>query len=216
MDEHRCPRVECDHWTHTSHCPVPSCACYVPYDWERKMTWTPTIQNCDNYMDERTGKYEYRAVRYRKAIETMYAKGLDDSMTIFDVGAGMTEFDYTLRAEYGWRGRYIPVDGGIDGTDLNSWVPPREAHWFVALELLEHIKMWRYLVANMQDKATVGVVVSTPNPRTTDVLGMDPTHVCEIPSDELTLRKFEVTEETFYGGVFSNGEPDSLFGVWTR
>lgn len=180
------------------------------------MTWTPTVQNCDNYMDERTGKYEYRAVRYRKAIETMFANGLDDSMTIFDVGAGMTEFDYCLRREYNWRGRYIPVDGGIDGTDLNSWVPPREGHWFVALELLEHLVNWGPLVAGMQSMSTRGIVVSTPNPRTTDVIGMDPTHVVAIRPQDLELWDFKVTEETFYGGVFSNGEPDSLFGVWTR
>lgn len=180
------------------------------------MTWTPTIQNCDNYMDERKGKYEYRAVRYRHAIDAMIARGLDDSMTIFDVGAGMTEFDYTLRAEYNWRGRYIPVDGGIDGTDLNHWTPPREGHWFVALELLEHLNNWNGLIYAMQDKASRGIVVSTPNPRTTDVIGMDPTHVVEIYPAYLEGRGFQVTEETFYGGVFSNGEPDSLFGVWTR
>lgn len=180
------------------------------------MTWTPTIQNCDNYMDSREGKYEYRAVRYRYAIEAMRAIGLDDSMTIFDVGAGMTEFDYTLRAEYGFRGRYIPVDGGIDGTDLNVWVPPREAHWFVALELVEHLTNWGGLLKKMQDRATKGVVISTPNPRTTDVLGMDPTHVEAIMPHWLESYGFTVTEETFYGGVFSSGEPDSLFGVWTR
>jgi len=179
------------------------------------MTWTPTIQNCDNYMDERSGKYEYRAVRYRHAIDTMYLNGLDDSMTIFDVGAGMTEFDYTLRAEYGWRGRYIPVDGGIDGTDLNYWTPPREAHWFVALELLEHLTRWEFLLQQMKHKATQGVVISTPNPRTTDVLGMDPTHVVAIQPTWLTYHGFGVREETFYGGAFSNGEPDSLFGLWT-
>lgn len=180
------------------------------------MTWTPTIQNCDNYMDERTGKYEYRAVRYRHAIETMFDNGLDDSMTIVDVGAGMTEFDYCLRVDYDWRGRYIPVDGGIDGTDLNSWVPAREAHWFVALELLEHIHNPGRLLNAMKEKATKGVVISTPNPRTTDVLGMDPTHVVEIYPAFLAVRGVQVSEETFYGGVFSNGEPDSLFGVWTR
>lgn len=180
------------------------------------MTWTPTIQNCDNYMDERTGKYEYRAVRYRKAIETMLAEGLDDSMTIFDVGAGMTEFDYCLRVEYGWRGRYIPVDGGIDGTDLEDWFPPRDGHWFVALELLEHLEGWENLVRRMADRATVGMVVSTPNPYTTDVLGMDPTHKRAVYPHELENRGFLVTNETFYGGVFSNGEHDSLFGVWTR
>lgn len=180
------------------------------------MTWEPTIAACDAYMDDRTGKYEFRAVRYRHAIEAMFANGLDDTMTIFDVGAGMTEFDYCLRVEYNWRGRYIPIDGGIDGTDLNSWVPPREGHWFVALELVEHLWNWRQLADQMRQKATVGVVLSTPNPETTDVLGMDPTHVTEVHKSDLMRQGFAVYEETFYGGVFSNGEPDSLFGIWTK
>lgn len=179
-------------------------------------TWTPTVGNCDDYMESRTGKYEFRAIRYRHAIEAMMSHGLDDSMTIFDVGAGMTEFDYTLRAEYGWRGRYIPIDGGIDGTDLNHWIPARKGHWFVALELLEHLVNWNYLIIRMKQHATQGIVVSTPNPATTDVIGMDPTHVVAIKPEYLKIRGFEVTEETFYGGVFSNGKPDSLFGVWTK
>lgn len=180
------------------------------------MTWTPTIQSCDQYMDERTGKYEYRAVRYRHTIEEMLKHGLDDSMTIYDIGAGMTEFDYTLRAEYHWRGRYIPVDGGIDGTDLNHWTPPRDAHWFVALEILEHLHDPYEAALKMQRHATKGVIFSTPNPATTDVLGMDQTHVCEVDETRMNMLGFHVSWETFYGGVFSGGRPDSLFGIWTR
>lgn len=180
------------------------------------MTWTPTIQNCDDYMDARTGKYEFRAVRYRAAADWMVSQGLDDSMTVYDVGAGFTEFDYCLRKEYDWRGRYIPVDGGIDGTDLNYWEPPREAHFFVALELVEHLQRWGWLVDNMQNSATIGVVLSTPNPETTDVLGMDPTHVCEVSKTDLAEWGFDVVESTFYGGVFSNGRPDSLFATWRK
>ena len=178
--------------------------------------WIPTIANCDQYMDDRTGKYEYRAVRYRAAIDWMKSQGLDDTMTVVDVGAGMTEFDYTLRAEYGWRGRYIPVDGGIDGTDLRSWIPPRDAHFFVALELFEHLYNWERLAVVMQSKATIGVVASTPNPETTDVIGMDPTHVVEVHKEHLDLLGFNVVESTFYGGVFSDGKPDSLFATWRR
>lgn len=177
------------------------------------MTWTPSIASCDQYLDERTGKYEYRATRYRAAIRWMMLNGLDDSMTVVDVGAGMTEFDYCLRAEFGFRGRYIPVDGGIDGTDLNSWTPPREAHFFVALEILEHLRNPFRLSAEMVAKATRGVVLSTPNPQTTDVIGMDPTHVVEVHKHELEAAGYTVTEEMFYGGVFSGGEPDSLFAT---
>lgn len=180
------------------------------------MTWTPTINNCDQYLSDREGRYEFRAIRYKAAAEWMIRNGLDDSMTVVDVGAGMTEFDYCLRATYGFRGRYIPVDGGIDGTDLNEWNPPREAHFFVALEILEHLPNWYHLVSRMQDKAIKGVVVSTPNPRTTDVIGMDPTHVVEIHPDFLETAGFNVEEATFYGGVFSKGLPDSLFATWRK
>lgn len=178
------------------------------------MTWTPTINNCDNYLDERTGKYEYRAIRYRATITAMLYGGLDNTMTVFDIGAGMTEFDYCLRKEFNWRGRYIPIDGGIDGTDLEVWTPPREAHWFVALEILEHLTDPYGLLNRMQAYATKGVVISTPNPETTDVLGMDPTHRCEIHRADLESAGMVVSTRRFYGGVFSNGQPDSLFGVW--
>lgn len=180
------------------------------------MTWTPTIGSCDQYLDSRTGKYEYRAVRYRAAINWMFSSGLDDTMTIVDIGAGMTELDFCLRREFNWRGRYIPVDGGIDGTDLNVWSPPREAHYFVALEILEHLRDPMRLAKDLLAKAIRGVVVSTPNPRTTDVIGMDPTHVSEVHISDLAMAGFHVDEKTFYGGVFSNGEPDSLFATWQR
>lgn len=178
--------------------------------------WTPTVQNCDNYMDERTGKYEYRKVRYDAAIEWMKANGLRDGMTVVDVGAGMTEFGYCLMHDHGFNVRYIPVDGGIDGTNLERWVPPREAHFFVALELLEHLYNPYRLLEAMKDKAKIGVVISTPNPETTDVIGMDPTHVNEIPAEDLDAFYMNVEERTFYGGAFSGGKPDSLFGTWTR
>lgn len=179
-------------------------------------TWTPTIQNCDNYMDERTGKYEWRAVRYRAAIDWMISQGLTDGMTVVDVGAGMTEFGYCLMHDYNLRVRYIPVDGGIDGTDLNHWTPPRDAHFFVALELIEHLNNWRALVAGMRHKAIRGVVMSTPNPATTDVIGMDPTHVCEVWPRDLETLGFDVQESMFYGGVFSEGRPDSLLATFRK
>ena len=76
-------------------------------------------------MSERTGKYEYRAIRYRKAADWLMKNGLTDKHTITDIGAGWTEFDYCLRKEYDWKGRYIPVDGGISNIDLNVWEPER-------------------------------------------------------------------------------------------
>lgn len=174
------------------------------------MTWTPTIQNCDTYLGERTGKYEWRAVRYVAAGDMMrHTRGLDDSDTVADIGAGMTEFDYCLRTTFDWRGRYFPVDGGLDGTNLNDWTPPREVDWFVALEILEHLDKWRMALRKMQMYARKGIIISTPNPRTTDVLGMDPTHVVAIDKDMLNSMGVRVSEESFYGQ-----SADSLLGVW--
>lgn len=168
------------------------------------------INQCDNYLGCRTGKYEWRQVRYRAAGDFMYPR-LRHEDTVFDMGAGMTEFDYCLRVDYDWRGRYIPVDGGIDGTDLNSWFPPRRAEWFVGLEIIEHLEDWERLVLLAQFMSLKGVVLSTPNPRTTDVLGMDDTHVCAVTAGELEELGFTVEERSFYG------QPnDSLFATWSK
>lgn len=174
------------------------------------------IASCNDYLDARTGTYEQRAVRYRHAASLMMLAGLDDSDTVVDVGAGWTEFDYTLRAEFGWKGRYIPIDGGIDGVDLEVWEPPRRADWFIALEILEHIHTPYLLAVAMKEKADKGVMFSTPNPETTDVLAMDDTHVIEVSKRMMERYGFTVTEQTFYGGRFSGGKPDSLFGMWLR
>lgn len=178
------------------------------------MTFVPTTNNCDQYLSEREGKYEYRAIRYRAAIRELYAMGLDDSMTVVDVGAGMTEFDYCLRAEFGFRGRYIPIDGGIDGTDIRTW-QPRQAHFFVALEILEHIEDWRGLMMRMKNAATKGIVLSTPDPRACDVLAMDPTHVVSIHADDLRNMNVGVQRKNFYGSTYGDFMgTDSLMGVW--
>jgi hypothetical protein len=54
--------------------------------------------------------YEERAARYSVAADRLAAGGLCDLHVVADIGAGGTELDYMLRAERGWRGRYVPVD----------------------------------------------------------------------------------------------------------
>lgn len=167
------------------------------------------IQDCDQYLGERTGCYEYRRERYAPTVREMQRMGLSDSDTVYDIGAGMTEFDYCLRTEGDFKGRYIPIDGGIDGTDLDMWVPPREADFFVALEILEHLVWPQGLILKMQNSCRKGIIISTPNPMTTNVLGMDRTHRTEIYPAMLSKWNFSWRVASFYGK-----EADSLFGVW--
>lgn len=171
-------------------------------------------QLVDEYLAERTGTFDRRSVRYRAALEAMQAAGLDHHHTVYDIGAGWTELDVTLRIDGQWRGRYIPVDLGIDHHhDLEAWQPPRPADFAVALEVLEHLdNPWR-LVHELQ-RAVPCIVVSVPNPRTVDVLGIDRTHRTIITQADLEAAGFTVREDLFYGGVYSGDEPDALFGVW--
>lgn len=171
---------------------------------------------CDEYLNERTGRYEYRQVRYLAACHALFEGGITDNDTLLDLGAGWTEFDFCIRTQLSWRGRYIPIDGAIDNTDIERWNPPRDYEWVVALEILEHLHNPGATMSKLQRATTRGIVVSVPNPDTTDVLGMDRTHVSIITRKFLEAWGFTVTEATFYGGVFSGGKPDCLFGVWYK
>ncbi len=170
------------------------------------------IESCDGYLASRTGRYDWRCLRYDAAWNAVTAGNLYETkdLTVCDVGAGWTELGRRF-FENGFRGRYWPVDGGLDGTDLNFWSPPRPADWFVCLELVEHLHNPERLIRAMQSAARRGVVLSTPNPRTTDVLGMDATHVTPVHAGELQAMWFQVSEQSFYGGT-----DDSLLAVWHR
>lgn len=176
---------------------------------------TMTFESVDAYLAERDPNYEYRAVRYRATADMLQSAGLDNDSTLYDLGAGWTEFDFCVRAEYGWRGRYIPVDAGMSHVDLDRWKPERPVEYTVALEIIEHLHDPEGLVRRMQAVTTRMMVVSVPNPRTVDVLGIDETHVTIVTREMLESWGFTVAEKTFYGGVYSDGEPDALFAVWT-
>jgi len=173
-------------------------------------SWCPTISNCDQYLNARTGKYEWRRVRYAAALKAMQiTSGLSDEDTLIDFGAGWTELDYCLRTEGNWRGRYIPLDGGIDGEDLNNWHPRREVDWIVALEIVEHLSDPLVVIERMKRFVRKGVIISTPNCDTVDVLGMDDTHVSIVTKKQLQEAKFVVWERAFYGT-----KNDSLFALY--
>ncbi len=178
--------------------------------------WKPTFESCDTYMSERTGKYEYRAIRYRKAADWLMNNGLTDQHTICDIGAGWTEFDYCLRKEYDWKGRYIPIDGGINNIDLNVWEPEREINFYVALEILEHLHNPSRIIKELQ-QTSQGIFVSVPDPTKVNIFELDPTHVTdEITEKFLQTHGFTVTSDKIYGGVFSNGNNDALIANWLK
>lgn len=181
------------------------------------------VTAADAYLKARTGRYEWRCVRYDAALTAMHTLGLNDAHTVVDVGSGWGEFGARLHSmsfhpfrdpQAGiWhpsRARYIPVDAAIDGVDLNNWVPPRRAEFFVALEVLEHLENPHSMMCRMSGYADRAVIVSTPNPETTDVLGMDRTHKTPVSRIDLEAKGFYVTERSFYGKP-----ADSLFGVWS-
>ena len=180
------------------------------------------IASADEYLAARTGCYQFRCERYDAALTAMYGLGLDDSCTVLDIGAGWHEFGCRMY-EGRWipdedgicerhpcRARYWPVDAALDGTDLDQWSPVRKVEYIVALEVLEHLHNPVRLLRQMMAHATRGVLVSTPNPETVDVLAIDSTHVQPIARTMLEREGMLVEESSFYG------QPaDSLLGVWS-
>lgn len=82
------------------------------------------IEAAERYLRSRSGCYAWRALRYRAAAGALVEMGLDDDSLLVDVGAGWTEFDFCLRSEFRWRGRYHPVDAMLDGTDPEGGQTP--------------------------------------------------------------------------------------------
>jgi hypothetical protein len=166
---------------------------------------TEVFARCNEYLDQRSGTFEFRCIRYEAVTDRLLALGLEDGDLIVDVGAGRCEFDHYLRTRRGLHVRYVPVDGSIDGTDLEKWIPPFASDFFVAIELLEHLNDPIRLMNEMMGTALKGIVATTPNPLTTDVLGMDYTHKTEIFPETFEQFGWDVREVTLFGQ-----EQDSL------
>jgi len=162
----------------------------------------------ERYLSERCGTYEQRTVRYSAVAQQLFWMGMNDSHTLFDLGAGMCDFDVFLRNEMDWRGRYVPVDKSIDGTDVERWRPVVRPDFITAIELVEHLRMPIHHMSLWLHYAKRGVVLTTPN---TDHLGrqavldMDRTHMTPVYQDNLNLLGFRHKVESFFGG-----EKDSI------
>lgn len=165
----------------------------------------------EEYLRGHASVFFERANRFMACGDRLRHHGLADRDILVDLGAGLTELDYHLRVSYGWRGRYVPVDAWVDGIDLMRWTPPRPVQWLAALEVLEHLDDPRAFVRMMQGCATKGVVVTTPNADSVDVLAMDPSHKSPLRRSTLEEWGMHTTLHNFYGHY-----QDGIAGVWTR
>lgn len=161
------------------------------------------------YLAERTGTYAFRCRRYRAVHRALARHGLADGDIVYDVGAGMCEFGRFLFTQVGWSGRYVAVDGAIDGTDLDEWTPRDDAHAFVAIEVLEHLRDPLCMLALLERRTTKVSVITTPNPETVDVLALDSTHVSPIAADDLRARNWSVRALRLF-----NSHEDTLLATW--
>lgn len=155
--------------------------------------------------------YSERRSRYEVAADRLMAGGLSDRHALVDVGAGHTELDVCLRTAHGWRGRYLPVDRWAGQVDLETWVPPMRWEWAAALEVLEHLHDPFRLLLDLMACATIGIVVTTPNPDVVNVLGMDPAHVTPITRQQLATAGLYTSLHNLYGT-----QDDGICAVWYR
>ncbi|MFN6965247.1 MAG: class I SAM-dependent methyltransferase [Pyrinomonadaceae bacterium] len=169
------------------------------------------LNTCRDYIGSRQSDYEFRCIRFDAVIDRMSRMGLADGDSVLDVGCGRGDFRQRL-AERGFDVRYTGVDGAIDGRNLNTWSPSFWGYdWIVAIEVLEHLYFPKLHLINYKMAAVKGVVITTPNPATVDVLACDPTHVSIVYPSELAWAGYDFEPAC----LFNNDPQDSLIG-WCR
>lgn len=163
------------------------------------------------YLDERTSTYAMRVPRFGTVFGEMRRLGFASGDLVVDIGAGHCEFDRYLRCSPNKRYdlRYLPVCGAIDGTDLDVWRPKVSADFFVAIETIEHLFSAPQMLSAMAQFATKGAIITTPNPDTVDVLGLDRTHVFPVRREMLESLGYNVRAISLFGKP-----EDTLLGVY--
>jgi len=162
-----------------------------------------------DYLAQRTGSYHFRARRYATVAVELARLGLADGDLVYDVGAGQCEFGKYLYGS-GWTGRYVPVDGAIDGTELDIWRPLVPADFFVAIEVVEHLANPLPMLAHFEGHATKGAVITTPNADVVDVRALDPTHFGPVYRATLEARGWNAYAAPLFGKT-----DDTLVATWT-
>jgi hypothetical protein len=180
--------------------------------------WEARVENRErwlSYLAKRRGglewdeqSYKFRCRRYDAVLRALVELGLANGDLVYDVGAGACDFNYRL-CEFGWHLRYVPIDGAIDGTDIEQWCPVVSAEFFVAIELIEHLEDPLRLLEQFERYATKGAVVTTPNPGRIDVFAIDETHRSEVWPHELRAAGWSVAELDLFGKG-----ADTLRAIW--
>lgn len=168
------------------------------------------VRSCEDYLSARQGSYEFRCIRYSGVVDKLYDMNLTLHDSVTDVGAGRMQFGQYLTQECGWRGEYLPVDGSIDGANLETWVPGERSAFMVAIEVLEHLHNWERLMEIMESFSVWGCVATVPNPEEVDVLGCDPTHVSIITPNDFLSRGWSVERVSFFS------KPNDTLLAWKR
>lgn len=164
---------------------------------------------CADYLAKRTGSFAFRCKRFEAVHRHLKALGLAHTDTIIDIGAGTCEFDFYLRTGQGWPGIYVPIDGAVDGTNIDLWEPRTHAHFLTCIETIEHLHDPERLVNLMRKYATKGAVLTTPNPQAVDVLGMDSTHIHQFSPDYFTVHGWKTEIVSLFN------TPNDTIIAWT-
>jgi hypothetical protein len=170
---------------------------------------TALMSHCQNYLNNRTADYSMRRARFAYMADVLFMNlTLSYADRLFDLGAGHCQFDYYLRTERKWHGVYVPIDGAIDGTDLNTWSPTVQPDVYVLSEVLEHLHHPFRLLKQLRPKK--GIVLTVPNPDTVDVLGCDPDHKTVVTCEALDRYGFHTSRHSFFG------KKDDTLLAWMR
>jgi trans-aconitate methyltransferase len=182
--------------------------------WRNCMTIVRDKAFWQQYLSERTGTYEFRCRRYAAVLDVLCVMGFSTTDSLCDVGCGAQEFEKFCR-EQGWTGEYTAVDGSIDGTDLDVWLPERTFDWMIAIEVIEHLHDPHRMLQTLRQHSVKGSAVTTPNPEVVDVLAIDRTHVSIVYPSDLANAGFVWVRDTLFSSDEFRKRNDSLIG-WHR
>ena len=166
-----------------------------------------TLQTCREYIGNRHSGFEFRSIRYEAVLEALRLLGLKQGDSIVDVGGADGEFGKYLEQEKAGV-NYKVVDGMLDGTNLNEWIPQEKAHFMVSIEVIEHLENPRDFLKTLDAYSIKGAVLTTPNPHVVDVRAMDKTHISPTYPVDFYSQGYKVFPQMLF---FENG--DSLLAI---